>query len=174
MRTGLALAVVCLLLGCDGGGGGPVSEIVNFRVIGVGYVYGQQPVIIATDSTQPWKITATGTVMHLAGGSADHYIPLSRIEVREANLPTTWVSLSGGPELQNLAGEPKKQMQVEFRILVAADDAPGQYEGDVNLDWILQPPPDASGSVSVVLKLTYHTSHGDVRLKWIRSQGSDE
>ena len=131
--------------------GGPHT---TFEATEPGYVYGQQALFIITGSDRPWRITVTGTAMNLDGGSPDQYIPPSRIEVRDAKKPTAWVSLAGGPELQNLAGEADQWMQIEFRIWVESGDAPGAYQGDVFLEWMLQPDPgDPAPTGSIPLEL---------------------
>jgi len=128
--------------------GGPQ---ITFEATESGYVYGQQAVFIITGLDQPWRIAVTGTAMTLEGGSPDQYIPTSRVEMRDAKKPTGWVSIDGGPMLQNPAGEEDMWMQVEFRILVEAGDAAGPYQGDVMLEWLLQS--GAGGSIPMELHL---------------------
>lgn len=129
---------------------------ITFEGTQPGYVYGQQAVFVITGSDRPWRINITGTAMNLQGGSPDQYIPTSRVEVRDAKKPTDWVSLSGGPRLENPAGEADMWMQIEFRILLEPGDAPGQYQGDVFLEWLLAPvgaEPPAGGSIPLELHL---------------------
>ena len=124
---------------------------ITFEATEPGYVYGQQAVFIITGSDQPWRIAVTGTAMALEGGSPDQYIPKTRIEMRDGKKPTGWVSIDGGPMLQNPAGEEDMWMQIEFRIKVEAGDAPGHYPGDVMLEWLLQS--GAGGQIPLELHL---------------------
>ncbi len=127
---------------------------ITFQATEPGYVYGQPAVFIHRG--RPWRITITGTAMALEGGSPDQYIPQSRIEIRDAQKPTAWVSIAGGPMLQNPGGEADKWIQIEFRILVEISDAPGHYQGDVVLEWMLQPKPGQpppGGSIPLQLHL---------------------
>ncbi|MFO7945946.1 MAG: hypothetical protein R6V19_03945 [Armatimonadota bacterium] len=129
---------------------------ITFEGTEPGYVYGDQATFVITSSDRPWRINISGTPMQLQGGTTEQQIPMSRIEVRDAKKPTEWAPLSGGPQLENAAGEEEQWMQIEFRILLEAGDVPGYYVNDVFMEWMLQPLPGEepqTGSIPLELHL---------------------